>query len=374
MSQKNRSKPIDDNEFAILADHLPDFIARYDSQGRILFLNKKLHLALGLPPGPMDLVRTTELFPDGRFDEYEKKILQCAASGNEDSLDMTVPDFNGRMEHHHIRIVAERDYEGQVVGVIAFGRDMTERFLLEQQLTNASRLASLGEMAGGIAHEINNPLAVIKGKCFQILQLQKRGEFSYDGVEKLVRDIETISTRIASVVRGLKSFSREASDDPFVTQSIRAIIEDSLSFCEQKMKNENVTLHRLFAEKADIQVACRSAQIAQVIVNLLSNSMDALKTNKDAAIWIDIHDSGDSLRISVEDNGPGIPKEFAAKIMQPFFTTKPVGTGTGLGLSISKGIAQAHHGDLELESSERPTRFVLRLPKSQGAFPASALV
>jgi two-component system NtrC family sensor kinase len=158
---KPQISTIDDQDFRTLADLLPDFIARYDLEGRIRYLNKQLRLALDVTMEQAEGKLNHELWPDGRFATYSKKMSECALSGNPDYLDLTVPDINGQIEHHHIRFVAERDSNNNIIGVIAFGRDMTARILLEQKLTANTRLAGLGQMAGGIAHEINTPLGVI---------------------------------------------------------------------------------------------------------------------------------------------------------------------------------------------------------------------
>lgn len=360
----NKKQRIDSHDFALIADNLPDFIARYDVDARIVYLNIKLCKLLNVS---LDEVRGrlgSEAFPDGRFDEYEKKILKCARTGIDDSLDMTLPEINGRTEYHHLRIVAERNTENQIVGVIALGRDMTDRVYLEQKIVSSSRLASLGEMAGGIAHEINNPLAVIEGKCYQLNQLSSRNQFTEENVRKLVSGIELTTARISKVIRGLKNFSRDAINDPFSNESLIKILGDSLSFCEQKIKNSGITLKYSPDLNNQFMVKCRAVEISQVIINLLNNALDALTKTEQPSIKIDLFEDNAFVHLVLEDNGSGIPQEIRNKIMEPFFTTKPVGVGTGLGLSISKGIIAAHGGDLLLMPETKKTQFVVKLPKA----------
>lgn len=226
---------------------------------------------------------------------------------------------------------------------------------------NMAKLSALGEMAGGIAHEINNPLAIIQGKVGQMLRmLEKEGlrpEWLKDELQKVV----DTTKRISRIIDGLRSFSRSGEKDPFEPVSSKKIVTDTLAFCSEKFRTNGVELR--FDEGVDVLVHGRFVQLAQVLLNLVGNAYDAIHDLEDRWVEIRVEDKGSFVEIRVIDSGRGIPPEVAAKIMQPFFTTKEIGKGTGLGLSISKGIVEEHGGTLDLDLACENTCFVIRLPK-----------
>lgn len=229
----------------------------------------------------------------------------------------------------------------------------------------SSRLASLGEMSAGIAHEINNPLAIIKGKASQLSRAIASGSFE---ASKLTADLEKISTttdRIAKIVKGLRTFARHAENDPFLETSLSSIVEDVLSLCGEKIRYSGVDLKINIPE--GLTLKCRSTEIAQVLLNLLSNALDATAELPEKWVLMEAQEVEDGfIDVRITDSGDGIPLSVAEKIMVPFFTTKEVGKGTGLGLSISFGIAKNHGGELILDRNSSKTCFILRLPKVGG--------
>ncbi len=260
-------------------------------------------------------------------------------------------------------ILSHKNVKGEVEMLSTIVTDLTQRNAEKAKLLNASRLASLGEMAGGIAHEINNPLAIIHGKS---QRLKAKLSEKVIAVEECIKDIEKIeatATRIAKIIRGMRAVARNGEKDPFQSASVKTIIDDSLSLSIDKFRNKGVEIRlREFKEQ---YMECRSTQITQILINLLNNSYDAVLNLEDKWIEIDVKDRITGLEISITDSGKGITKDLATKIMNPFFTTKDVGKGTGLGLSISSGIVQDHGGRLWLDSNSKNTRFVILLPKKQ---------
>jgi signal transduction histidine kinase len=225
------------------------------------------------------------------------------------------------------------------------------------------KMASLGEMAGSIAHEINNPLAIIQGAAQKLQIRLRQEELNRDDLKHTVQMILKTAERIARIIRSLRFVARDGSTDPFVNTSIRSIVEETLTLCESRLKNENVCLDAN-GVPLDLYCVCRGVQISQVLINLINNAVDAIRDLPEKWIRIEASLEAGMIRLAVTDSGPGIPKELADKIMKPFFTTKGVGKGTGLGLSISRGIAHAHGGDLELDEAHTHTRFVLVLPQA----------
>jgi len=237
------------------------------------------------------------------------------------------------------------------------------RRTLEQNLAESARLSALGEMAGGIAHEINNPLAIIAGKTSRLKKLYDEKKLEPGEAEKAFQSIQSTVERIAKIIKGLKTISRNAENDPFEEVPASNIINDTLELCREKFKLSSIDLKTQCNSTTKIQ--CRSAQISQILMNLLENSYDAISNLPNPWINVRLEENGDYIKIIVQDSGSGIASHVAKKLMQPFFTTKPVGKGTGLGLSISKGIAEVHGGSLEYDASSPTTQFLLTLPKRQ---------
>jgi C4-dicarboxylate-specific signal transduction histidine kinase len=233
---------------------------------------------------------------------------------------------------------------------------------------HAARMVSLGEMAGGIAHEINNPLAVILGSIQLVKMRMSDAEIDRTVINKgLERAIRTVD-RITKIVRGLKSFSRNGENDPFELVELQDLVEDTVELIQGKCKSSGVEI-KLFKEQYNFQFECRSVQISQVILNLLSNSIDAVKSLEEKWIKLSVEvlsqGKDQILQISIIDSGKGIEGEINQKMFTPFFTTKQPGEGTGLGLSISYGIVKSHGGQIYLDRKNINTRMVVELPVSQ---------
>lgn len=227
-------------------------------------------------------------------------------------------------------------------------------------LENASKLATLGEMAGEIAHEINNPLTVICGKVDQMKRKIDAGTIDTEKMKEGLILIKTTSARITKIIKGLRSFSRNSENDPLVPTSIRVMIEDTLVLCKERFSSSSVELIVEF--EGDVTVECRPSQISQVVMNLLGNAHDAIENRVEKWVKLRVTYDDKIARISVTDCGRGIPPEILEKIMQPYFTTKELGKGTGLGLSISKGIIENHAGKFYYDSESPNTSFVIEIP------------
>lgn len=259
----------------------------------------------------------------------------------------------------------EKDY------VVVLFENITESVtrdrVLEKQkeiAVSASRLAALGEMSGGIAHEVNNPLAIIQGHARQMRKRIASGKIGMEEIAQILQLIEETSDRIAKIIRGLRKFAREGSADPLIAKNVGALIEDTLSFCSERFKNNRISI---VVREIDpkLEILCREVEIGQVLINLLNNAFDALKEFDTAEKVVEISAAreGDFVELKISDNGPGIPEKIRESVMQPFFTTKEVGKGTGLGLSISSGIVQRNNGTLTLdETYERGACFLIRIP------------
>lgn len=236
----------------------------------------------------------------------------------------------------------------------------------EQQarLAAASRLVSLGEMAGAIAHELNTPLSCILMGSEHISESLKESTPNYADVARFADLIKNTTEKMAKIVMGLKTLARSSETDPMQTASIGALVDQTVSFCQQKFQAHDIRLiHHTFETAAFIE--CKEVEIAQVLVNLLNNAFDAVVETENAWVRIFSTETDEYIRIHIADSGSGIPQEIQSKIFEPFFTTKAPGKGTGLGLSISHKIIERHGGKLSIDPVASTTTFIIQLPKSK---------
>ena len=252
-----------------------------------------------------------------------------------------------------------------VMGLVAHKlRQLDIQFMSEERLKTAhrSRLASLAEMSSGISHEINNPLTIIEGFANQIISMAKRGQSETAKNIYLAEKIVENSERISKIIRGLRSFAREGDKEPFAQASIAKILSDTLDFCKARFKNHGIEL-TCAAIDPGLKIDCRPVQIAQIFLNLLYNSFDAVKAIETRWIRVDVVEESHFVSISFTDSGPGILPAVKEKIFEPFFTTKDIGNGAGLGLSICISLTREHGGEIQLDEDCPNTRFVIKLPK-----------
>ena len=226
----------------------------------------------------------------------------------------------------------------------------SNRLLADQQkkLVQSAKMSALGEMAGGIAHEINSPLGIIVVNANQLERLHQRNLLTPEIMMKTTKLISETAKRIGNIIKGLRSFARDGSDDPFELTTLHAVVQDALILCQNRFKMNEVDL-KVFEISSHIKINCRPTQVTQVILNLLNNAFDAVQAQSSKWVKLEVLEVGEVVKIMVTDSGSGIPKE--------------VGKGTGLGLSISKGIIDSHRGHLKLDPNSPHTRFIVELPK-----------
>ncbi len=242
-------------------------------------------------------------------------------------------------------------------------RNIAERKRLEEQLIQSSKLASLGELVGGIAHEINNPAGIILMRAASLMRAAKEE----DCPPEVIEDIEVIQRqceKVAQITSGLLAFSRESPFDPQAADA-NVTVRSAIELIENVIKNRKIEI-RVDLD-ADLPIAeFDTTRIEQVMLNLINNAMDAMPEGGRLTVRTESVSEGSLrwVRISVEDDGTGIPREHMDRLFDPFFTTKEVGKGTGLGLAISYGIVQEHGGRLEVESEpEKGSAFHVYLPE-----------
>ena len=253
-----------------------------------------------------------------------------------------------------------------VVPAAIIERISMEKTLLEaevkfrERLVQTSRMSALGEMAGGIAHELNNPLTGLLLSLESVIDFTEQPEHQSE-VKPILNNCISLVDRVSHIVRSLLIFSNEDRPGKLQTISLTDLIDNTLILCLEKLKKHNVEFN-LSMPSEEIQLRILPAQISQVLLNLIINAFEAVSNKTEKWIHLDVQKLATQIEFSVTDSGPGPNKDFEEKIFQPFFTTKSVGQGPGLGLSIAKGIIEAHGGKIYLDKQSSNTRFIVSLP------------
>ena len=276
----------------------------------------------------------------------------------------------GELKHIFTKSVPELDATGKIIMLNGVVLDVTDRKKSEIAVAQNFKMSALGEMAGGVAHEINSPLTVIKIVSEELVEHVEKGTLDRDFILKMSKKVGLVTDRIAKIISGLRHFSRDGTHDPVVLASLRQICDETHSLCSQNLVLRKINFQ--ISVPKDIQIECRSVEISQVLLNLINNSSDAIATLSEKWISVSAILIEDSVEIRVTDSGKGIPDAIAEKLYQPFFTTKDVGKGTGLGLSLSKGIIDSHKGKITLDVLCSNTCFVVSLPRVQPKIGAKA--
>lgn len=339
--------------------------------GKLLW-DKKMHSIYGFELGKFDSDPQTWkscIHPEDRqiVDQKFESLMQ----GN------YVEIFEFRILHHttkEIRYIEangalETDHAGQPYRLVGMNRDITDRKIIEINLEdervariNDSKMAALGEMASGIAHEINNPLTVINILAIKVRTLLEKDNILSPQVSNELDLIHETTKRMAKIIRGLQNFSRNSQLDQLEPIPIQNIIHDTLELCNVRFQNTKIELKIKMPEEP-IFVLSRPAELSQVILNLINNSVYAIQNLTNQWIEIFVCVSGETVEIRITDSGTGISKEVQSKMMQPFYTSKPIGQGTGLGLSISRSIINNHDGQFFYDDFASHTCFVIQLKR-----------
>jgi two-component system NtrC family sensor kinase len=226
-----------------------------------------------------------------------------------------------------------------------------EKQMMNAQVVETGKLASVGELAAGIAHEINNPVAIMIEEAGWIEDILEDEEFQEsENLDEFIRALEQIRTqgrRCKEITHKLLHFARK-TDSRIQEVQINDLIEELVALSAQKAKYSNVTINTVLQKDLPpLQVS--ETEVQQVFLNLINNAVDAME-KKGGVIDVTTLMEGDHIAVQVADNGPGIPEANLARIFDPFFTTKPVGKGTGLGLSICYGIIKKMGGEIDVHS------------------------
>ena len=357
--------------FRDLLEVAPDAMVVVNGEGRMIFVNARTEALFGYRQDELLGQRVELLVPDRFRGAHQNHRQRFSAEKRARAMGEGAELYGRRNDgtEFPVEISLSPLQTGDGLLVVSAIRDVSARKEMEAQLeasraqiAASARLSALGIMAGGIAHEINNPLGIIHAYASNLLERAAENDLRPGELEKAGARIVETTERISGIIRSLQHIARDGTGDVFHPASVRDMIEHALELCRERCRVHSV---RLQVPNVDpqLRVRCRQVQITQILLNLLQNAFDAVDALEgDKWIAIEIAKQGDTLVLSVLDSGPGVPKEIQHRIMEPFFTTKPVGKGTGLGLSISKNIAHNHGGDLKLSEQQGHTCFSLILP------------
>ncbi len=352
---------------------MPDGVMVVDHEGKILAFNQRFVAIWEVPLGLMEKgnhdlllnhVQTRLVNPEKFMAKREALFSSPATDFEENQFQL----INGRtveifrrteqfMDNTHARVICVRD--------------VTDRLKMEARLKLADRMATIGTMAAGVAHEINNPLTHLIGglelMAEKISGAQTLSAQELANMQSRLQVLINSSVRISSIVRDLKTFSRPDVEKAEPVD-LRTVIESTISLLSVEL-SQKATLHLDFGKPP--LVMANEGRLGQVIMNLIINAMQAAQSDNPQTNKISITtgtSAGGQVFVEVKDNGVGIPPEVQAQVFQPFFTTKSTGVGTGLGLSICYNIIKSFKGDISMQSSVgQGTLFRVTLPEAANA-------
>ncbi len=348
-----------------LIDTLHDAVLVVDKHQRIVAANRRYIEAFG-NMGPQtagsichDALHCPEAPADG-----SGACIACDVLRDKKPLRRlrNLPDASGQQRRWEATFSPIFDPAGEVSHVVEIWRDVTERTQLESQLSHNERLASLGILAAGVGHEINNPLASVMAGVESLMRWLARGDYSAEEVaeaEETLRALDREVTRCRETSDKLMLLAQPISTAPSWVDLNKAV-RDTISLLRYQARRQGVeVVEALDAELP--QIWAKDTGMRSVLMNLMMNAVQAMASG--GTLRVATARQGKRVVVTVEDTGPGIAPQVAQRIWDPFFTTKPLGKGTGLGLSITNRIVTRHGGSIRLESTPgQGARFIIELP------------
>lgn len=354
-----------EEKLRLMFESVAEGIAVVDLNGVIISVNQNMLDMHGFPSKDKMVGKPVVEFVSA----YDQKRVQLnmqrtIEGGKIEKLEVTALRSDGSTFSVEVSAGVLKDSSGQPVGAIATLRDITERKKMQEQLIMQDRLASIGQLVSGVAHELNNPLTGVIGFSELLLQRQLPDDIKAD-----LTIINDEAQRTARVVKNLLTFARKQPQEKLaidVSEPLRSVLQ--MRAYEQSVNNIDVNSH--FTPHLP-QIMGNDSQLQQVFFNIVINAEQAmLDTHKEGTLTVTTQRTGDFVLTSIADDGSGISLENMKRLFTPFFTTKEPGKGTGLGLSICQAIVTEHGGRIWAESeSGKGTTFFVELPVLQPAFP-----
>lgn len=331
-----------ETKYRSLVENAEDVICTIDLNGQIRTANQHMSHIFGVKAGGLTEQSLYRFLPSEQVHDILGCIRQVLASGKGQKIEarLKLPAGNFWFDFKYIPVIAEESEPY----VLAIGRDITETKEIEQQLINTEKLASLGTMAAGVAHEINNPIGIMLGFCDLLLEKMDPDSMEYNDL----KTIERHGLHCKSIVERLLSFAR-MRDEQEECSDLNASIESIVSIVKHNLEMNRVELALSLSPDLPL-VRADSTGLQQVLLNLINNALQAMDGEGVLTIETRSASGAKTVEALISDTGCGIRKEHLDKIFDPFFTTKKVGEGTGLGLSVSYGIITRYGGQIRCRS------------------------
>lgn len=377
-----------------VVEQTDDAVMITDPLGVIEYVNAAFEKVTGYGRDEVIGLDSRQLYSEYQDDEFYRRMWDTIASGRPFQSLMTNRRKNGELLHEEKTITPLRDATGNITHYVSTSKDVTERRYMDEQLQQSEKLASIGQLAAGVAHEINNPVGYISSNIatlaryledmFRLLDAYEQAEaelpvsalreklqalksevdlaYVRSDIHALIEESGEGVARVKKIVQDLKDFSRQ-EDAEWQLADLHKGLDSTLNIVHNEIKYKADVIKE-YGELPMLQ--CMPSQLNQVFMNLLVNAAHAI--DEHGVIYVRTGVKNDWVWVEVEDNGKGISAEHLNRVFEPFFTTKPVGKGTGLGLSISYGIVQKHGGRIDVDSElGKGSRFRVWLPVRQSA-------
>ena len=333
----------------VLLNATPDAIIFLNEDQEIIFQNNQFKLLFNRFDNVIENTNLSDFFNQVEYIQKEVTLDSNISKDHSFLMSFKLAKFKNRKNY----FISFKDLKNL--------KDK-EKIIEEQthQMIEKNKLASLGEMAAGIAHEVNNPLTVIHSNNTIIQKLISRDKFDIVKIDKLTSKTREQIERITAIITSLRNLSRGLANEENENFSIDQVLDESIRLAKIRDKSKKIIFQ--FNNKPFTAYGNRG-QIVQVILNLLNNAIDAIETLEDPWITLELKDNDKYVDLYITDSGEGIPKEVADKIFIPMYTTKDVGKGTGLGLSLSRTFIEQNKGSLDYITKQNNTCFKISLVK-----------
>jgi signal transduction histidine kinase len=360
ISNQNKKMAKQENYIKNVLDSLTDGICVCNSNGKIQYANKRY-------------LNTYETGVQSVGNLFE--VSDFSQLGQGQVYELNLPNINGEslfvsyIVYKLLNLSMLNENDQFIVSIRDIQNIKKNEQIIEsqkEQLFEASKLSALGEMAAGFAHEINNPLAIIKGRLMITQRGISKNEIDNITILKNLEVCQLTVNRVAKIIVSLKNLAHrtDANHDNDVVK-IKNLIEDPITMANMKISGKDIN----FIVEADgleeETIVCNSIQISQVLMNFIGNSLDAINEQDKSWVKLSVKVNKTDVMFIISDSGDGIPMDIQKKIFEPMFTTKAIGKGTGLGLSISRSIIEKHMGKIHIDNDVTNTCFVITIPRKK---------